>query len=183
MGAWIVKRASPGDQRTGCWRTARGATGIRCSSRAGPGPLGQFRHPSFHVLDRPINVAVVADNQGIRRQRYWKLADAIQELTNPVGIVRQSLRPAINDDGLPVYAGGDAASQKPSIIRLVIQNLPVAFRVVANVCISCIEEAAVGVNPEHKIRILVRQLVDCLASPSNAFLEEVKLSSRFDPAY
>jgi len=84
---------------------------------------------------------------------------------------------------LPVNAGGDAASQKSSIIRLVIQNPPVAFRVVANVRIPCIEEAAGGVNPEQKIRILVGQLVDCLASPSNTFFEEVEPSSRFVPAY
>jgi len=93
MGARIVKRVWASPRRSvsvhWIWRTARGAAGIRYGAKSGPGLLDQFRHPCFHVPDRPINVAILADNQGIRRQRHRKLADAIEELTNPVGIVRR----------------------------------------------------------------------------------------------
>jgi hypothetical protein len=73
-----------------------------------------------NVFKGAVQVAVVANDQGVITDGDRQPVDAPEELLELGAVARQGLFPAVDDDKLCLVLAGDATAQKPTIVGLVV---------------------------------------------------------------
>ena len=91
----------------------------------------------------------------------------------------QRLLVAVHHHQLMRAVGGNAASEEAAVVGFIIEDVREPWRWVLAMRIACIEEGSVGVDPEDKVGVTVRELFDRCATTACAWREKGKARGRF----